>query len=57
VRREPGGAWRVVYGGFSRSTNRSLASALAEASGAPATAAWVRALAARLAVEGEQALP
>jgi hypothetical protein len=49
VRREPTGVWRVVYGGFSRSTSRNLTSALAEASGSHASDLWIRALADRLA--------
>jgi hypothetical protein len=49
VRREPGGMWKVVYGGFSRSTGRNLTSALAEASGSSPGDVWIRALADRLA--------
>jgi hypothetical protein len=44
VRREPTGRWRVIYGGFSRSASANLASALAEATGSPATTGWICAL-------------
>jgi hypothetical protein len=36
--------WQVVYGGFSRSSDASLASALAEATGSPASSLWIRSL-------------
>ena len=40
------GTWKVVLEGFSRSTNRSLARALAEATGAHHNEPWVDRLAA-----------
>lgn len=39
------GTWKVVFEGFSRSTNRSLARALAEATGAHHDEPWVGRLA------------
>jgi hypothetical protein len=42
------GTWKVVFEGFSRSTNRSLASALAEATGARHNEPWVDRLAAAI---------
>jgi hypothetical protein len=45
---DAGGTWKVVYEGFSRSSNRSLMIALAEATGARHHELWLQDLAAAL---------
>ena len=44
IQRVPTGMWRVIYGGFSRSTSASLVAALGEATGSPTSAAWISTL-------------
>ena len=44
IQRVPTGKWRVIYGGFSRSTSASLVAALGEATGSPTSAAWIATL-------------
>lgn len=48
IRREQGGAWSVTLEGFSRSSNRSLEIALAEATGAQRSEPWLKQLVADL---------
>jgi hypothetical protein len=55
IERVPTGMWRVIYGGFSRSTSASLVAALGEATGSPTSAAWISTLVERLS--GQQDPP